>query len=133
VTRRKDFAIDGEASEVVQEISRLFNQEKMRSRSKAMDNLQSRLFANGETLIKAGYLNFRELLGEIADLEKSIVERKGGDAPTMDKIEEFMQQLEGGSIEDSAPLTPKHEPAMGDFDLEDEIETEEEADGIPSL
>lgn len=120
----QEFFIPGDVDTVVREISNLFNKEKIKSRSKAMDNLQSRLFANCPILISAGYINFKELLGEIAELEKAVSERKSSDIPMMDKVELFMQGLSIPPTDDSAPLAPTHEISSED---EDEVLTESDA------
>lgn len=125
----KSFWIEGDVDFVVNEISRLFNQEKVKSRSKAMDNLQSRLFANAQTLITAGYVSFKELLAQIAELEKSVSHRKTADIPLMDKIEAFMQDLRATDVSSSEPLAPRQniDVEEGEDEMEEEEESEENA------
>ncbi|HEV2521046.1 MAG TPA: hypothetical protein VGT24_01585 [Candidatus Acidoferrales bacterium] len=123
----QDFFIAGDVDAVVRSIADSFNREKVRSRSKAMDNLQSRLLANAQVLIGANYISFKELLGEIAELEKSVSQRKSSDIPVMDKVESFMQGLASTDIGDSEPLAPTHEISAEDEDEEEEDLTETHA------
>lgn len=102
--RRSSFYIKGTPDEVVRQIADRFIQEKRRSRSKAMDNLQSRLLANAVVLMEAGYIDFEKLLGKVGDLEKTTVQKEKTGFSSMDKLEAFMQDLEKAPIDASEPL-----------------------------
>lgn len=101
---RENFRIEGDATLVVDEIARRFIEEKRKSRSKAMDNLQSRLLANAVVLMEAGYIDFEKLLGKVGDLEKTTVQKEKSGFNSMDRLEAFMQDLSKSSVAESEPM-----------------------------
>lgn len=127
--RHPNFHIDGDASAVVEAIADRFIQEKRRSRSKAMDNLQSRLLANAVVLMEAGFIDFEKLLGKVGDLEKTTVQKEKSGFNSMDKLEAFMQDLEKSSMAASEPMAA---PVIrGDDEDEDDEPVEESEDLEP--
>lgn len=123
--RQSNFRIPGDASQVIEKIAASFIQEKRRSRSKAMDNLQSRLLANAVVLMDAGYIDFEKLLGKVGDLEKTTTQKERSGFDGMDKLEAFMQSLDKTPIAASEPMAAPVVP--GDND-EDEEPPEEDED-----